>query len=74
MKCIIIVDVPVYYDPSKIRAYCSLRTDRGKILLKDNYFELKPLPEKKDVVVAGKVDLISLGRNDCIDELLEKPE
>ena len=83
MKAIILVDIPDYYNLDDIRAYCSLHTQHGEILLKNgNYFDVKPLPQKKEVNlpndrVWSKDEImaythgISVGFNECLDGLGE---
>ena len=74
MKAIILVDIPDYYNLDDIRAYCSLHTQRGEILLKNgNYFDVKPLPEKMTAMTTGIIGYVQ-GYNACIDEILGETE
>lgn len=78
MKGVLLVDLPSNCKKcewGRNRTFCKRRgKDYPCMEIIPWWCPIKPLPEKKDVVVAGTVDLISLGWNDCIDDILEKPE
>ena len=82
MKAIILVDIPDYYNLDEIRAYCSLHTIREEVMKNGYWFDVKPLPQKKEVNlpndrVWSKDEIlaythgISVGYNECLDDLGE---
>ena len=74
MKAIILVDIPDYYNLDDIRAYCSLHTQHGEILLKNgNYFDVRPLPQKLKLRIQREwitdYDRYEIGYNACLEKI-----